>query len=411
VSGKAPGVVVVGGGPAGLAAARSYREHGGALGVTIVAAEAEAPYSRPPLTKEFLRGELGREELDLEAAGWYAEHEVDLRSATAAIALDPGERTVELAGGERLPFEACVLATGSEPQRPPVPGVAMLGVATVRTVGDAERLRGHGERVVVVGTGFIGCEAAASLAARGARVTLVGEEAPQRSRLGEEVAARLLAWLEADGVEPRVGAGIEAIEAGGDGGLRVRVPGRASGGASGRPSAAGGPGGASAPLSIPADTVLLATGVAPRLDLAQAAGLDLEGGAVRADERLRASAPGVLVAGDVAFAANDAAGRPLRVEHWGEALTQGAIAGATIAGAHERWANAPGFWSTIGERTLKHVAWGDGYESVRVEDGPDGAFTAWYADARGICVGVLAHGRDADYERGRELVEHGLPAP
>lgn len=386
---SAPGIVVVGGGPAGLAAARAYREHGGTLGVTVLTAEAHPPYNRPPLSKEYLRGEVGRAELDLEAPGWYAEHGVDLRTATTVAALDPEARTVELESGEVLPFEACVLATGSEPQRPPVPGADRPEVMTVRAVGDCERLRGHGERVLVVGTGFIGCEAAASLALRGARVTLVGEEDPQRWRLGSEVAARLVGWLEEGGVELRTGAAIEAIEAGADEALRVLLPDGA----------------------LDADTVLLATGVAPRTQLAEAAGLELEGGAVRADERLRTSAPGVLVAGDVAFATNAAAGRPLRVEHWGEALAQGAIAGATMVGVDERWQSAPGFWSTIGDRTLKEVSWGEGHASVRVEDAPGGAFTAWYADAEGTCVGVLAHDRDEDYERGRELVERGRPVP
>lgn len=386
---RGPGIAIVGGGPAGLSAARAYREHGGELPVTIVAAEAHAPYQRPPLTKEYLRGELERGELDLEEAGWYTRQGVELRTDTTATALDPAERVLELAGGERLPFEACVLATGSEPQRPPVPGADLAEVATVRAVGDSERLRRHRGRVVVVGTGFIGCEAAASLARRGPRVTLLGEEEPQQSLLGADVARRLRGWIEGGGVETRMGAGIEGIERGGGGGLRVLVGDEA----------------------VEAETVLLATGVAPRLELAEEAGLELDGGAVGADERMRTSAPGILVAGDVAFAHNAAAGRPLRVEHWGEALTQGAIAGATLAGVEERWRNAPGFWSTIGDRTLKYVAWGDGHTSVRVDDGPGGAFTAWYADGEGTCVGVLTHDRDKDYERGRELVERGRPAP
>ena len=126
---------------------------------------------------------------------------------------------------------------------------------------------------------------------------------------------------------------------------------------------------------------------------------------------MRASDPNVFAVGDVAYAHNAAAGRPLRVEHWGEALGHGAVAGAVLAGDAAEWDTAPGFWSVIGSHTLKHVAWGDGYRSSRVDVGADGAFTAWYADDRGTCVGVLTHDRDQDHELGRRLIESGVPLP
>ena len=115
------------------------------------------------------------------------------------------------------------------------------------------------------------------------------------------------------------------------------------------------------------------------------------------------------MAGDVAFAANAAAGRPLRVEHWGEALNQGEVAGRTLAGERARWDVAPGFWSTVGQRTIKHVAWGDGWDEARLDEHDDG-FTVWYG-LGGVTVGVLTHERDADYERGRVMVERGEPLP
>ena len=387
-----PGIVIVGGGPAGLAAARAYREHGGELPVTILAAESHAPYQRPPLSKELLRGELEEHELALEQQGWYELQRIDLRAGAAVTALDTGGRTVEIDGAGSLAYEACLLATGSEPTRLPVPGAEHPGVATLRCLEDSRALSAHGERVTVIGTGFIGCEAAASFAARGARVTLLGEERlPQQSRLGDEVGERLLGWLEGEGIDVRLGAGVLAIEPAPGGGWLVY---------------AGEPG---APVA--ADTVLQAAGAAPRVELARDAGLALRDGAVLADERMRTSADGVFVAGDLAFAVNAAAKRRLRVEHWGEALGQGAVAGAGMARAGERWETAPGFWSTIARRTLKYVAWGDGYEHVRVEHHGGRAFTAWYSDRRGICVGALCHDRDEDYERGRELIEAGEPAP
>ncbi|HEX5911291.1 MAG TPA: FAD-dependent oxidoreductase [Thermoleophilaceae bacterium] len=384
------GVVIVGGGPAGLATARAFREAGGDGPVTIVAAEPHAPYERPPLTKEFLRGETAEHDLPIEDELWFARHKVDLRTGVRATALDLAGRQVALDDGEHLDYEHCVLATGSEPQRLPVPGADDPGVLTMRTIEDARALQRHGRRVVVVGSGFVGCEAGASLAARGAAVTVVTAEAlPQSERLGPEVGGRITTWMEDAGVELMAGTELSRIERDGST-WRVQAGDHAE---------------------LDADTVLMAVGVAPRVGLAREAGLRVEGGGVATGADMRTSDPAVLAVGDVAYAHNAAAGRPLPVEHWGEALHQGAVAGAVLAGEDRAWANAPGFWSAIADRTLKYVAWGDGYSSVRLDAGDDGGFTAWYGDDDGTCVGVLCHRRDDDYERGRELVESGAPTP
>jgi len=232
----------------------------------------------------------------------------------------------------------------------------------------------------VIGSGFIGCEAAASLALRGLQVTLVtDEEIPHETRLGETAGRRVQAWLEALGVRLVLGAGVEAI-----GDHSVHVSGRDP---------------------VNAELILMAGGVKPCAGLAASAGLDVEQGRVVVDASMRTSADGVFACGDVAYARNAAAGRRLAVEHWGEALNMGEIAGRAIAGdADAQWDVAPGFWSTIGEHTLKYVAWGDGYETVDLEDHGGGAFTASYR-ANGALVGVLTHERDEDYERGRALLE------
>ncbi len=183
----------------------------------------------------------------------------------------------------------------------------------------------------------------------------------------------------------RLGAGVEGF---GEGGRAVIVDG----------------------AEIPSEVTVVATGVRPRIDLAEDAGLDMEAGRVRTDASMRTSARDVFAVGDIALAENPRAGRRLAVEHWGEALAHGEVAGRVLAGADARWDQAPGFWSTIGERTLKYVAWGDGHDEVRLDRGDDGSFTAWYG-RDGAVVGVLTHGRDGDYERGRELVESGAPLP
>jgi NADPH-dependent 2,4-dienoyl-CoA reductase/sulfur reductase-like enzyme len=161
---------------------------------------------------------------------------------------------------------------------------------------------------------------------------------------------------------------------------------------------------------LEADLVLFAVGVRPRSGLAEAAGLELQDGRIVTDEHMRTSADGVYAAGDVALARNAAAGRRLPVEHWGEALNQGAVAGARAAGGDAVWDAAPGFWSTIGERTLKHVAWGDGFDEARLVVHPGGGWTVWYGRG-GTTVGVLTHECDEDYEHGRGLVERARPLP
>ena len=385
-------LLVIGGGPAGHTAAGAYRDAGGTDRVVLLAPEGRLPYERPPLSKDLLRGDSEPDAIGLENAGWYAARDIEVRTATAA-ALDPDARVVGLADGAEIRYRTCVLATGAEPVRPPVDGADLPGVHVLRTVDDALALRGSaaaGTRVVVVGSGFIGCEAAASLRRRRCEVALIGEDpAPQEARLGAEVGERLAAWLTEAGVDARHGTSVSAI-AEAPGGLRVE---------------------ASRGAPIEADLVLLAAGVRPRSDLARKAGLPLgEGDEVLAAATMRTGADGVLACGDCGRARHAVAGRPLHVEHWGDALAQGEIAGKTAAGCAAEWTTVPGFWSTIGDRTLKYAAWGDGFDEVRVREHGDGAFTAWYG-TEGRCTGVLAHGRDEDYERGRELVAEGAPLP
>lgn len=382
-------IVIVGAGPAGYSAALAYRDAGGDAEVVVLGAEEHHPYRRPPLTKEYLRGEHGRAELFLDDPEVFRERGIEVRTGSAAARLDAMDRVVVTDRDEELRFSGCLLATGSEPIRLPVPEGDGDGLLSVREMEDSERLQAQaapGVTVTVVGSGFIGCEAAASLAMRGCEVTLVSDEAaPQAARLGDEVGAILAEWLEEEGVTLRLGAAVESF---GRGGRSVRAGGE----------------------DISSEVTVVAAGVTPRTGLAEEAGLEIEAGRVRTDASLRTSAETVFAAGDIAYAQNPVAGRPLAVEHWGEALAQGAVAGRVMAGGEARWEHAPGFWSTIGERTLKYVAWGDGHDEVRLDHAEDGSFTAWYGQD-GTAVGVLTHGRDADYERGRELVETGALLP
>ena len=382
-------LLIIGGGPTGLSAARAYRAAGGGGGVAIVTDEHRLPYNRPPLTKELLTGEADEDSLPIEAEGWLAQQRIGLVGGRA-VALEPAGRTVTLSGGRELAYETCLLATGAEPKRLPLPGADDPAVSVIRTIDHVRdllrRIEAH-EPVVVIGSGFIGCEIAASLRRRGhGEVMLVSdEEAPNAARLGPEAAERVRGWLHEAGVTVALGAEVQEIARDGDDVVVVAGETRARG-----------------------RTVVMAAGVAPRIELAGAAGIEVDGGAIPVESTMRTARDGLLAAGDVAFAYNTAAGRRLRVEHWGDALGQGEVAGKVAAGEPAQWSEVPGFWSMIGGHTLKYAAWGDGFDELRLQEHGGGAFTVWYG-RDGRIVGVLTHEADEDYERGGELIAQGAP--
>ena len=386
---QAERIVIVGAGPAGVSTARSYREHGGRGTVTLVGEESLLPYERPPLTKEFLRGELEEQELQIERAAWFQEQGIELHLGVPVERIELARASVSLGDGHELAADAVVLATGSEPVRPPAPGAEHEGALTMRRLADSRAIAARaseGGEVIVIGSGFIGCEVAGSLAALGARTTLVSEERlPQENRLGREAAERIAGWLKDAEVTLLGEASVGEIE---EGRAVTLDDGRRLAGV----------------------CVVLATGVRPRSELAGRAGLARKDDAITVDSAMRSSTPTILAVGDVALAHNIAAGRAIRVEHWGDALSHGKVAGATLAGVEAQWDDVPGFWWTIGKRTLKYAAWGDGYDESRFVAHDDGAFTVWYA-RDGATVGVLTHNRDEDYEHGRERVAAGDPLP
>ena len=384
-----PHVVIVGGGPAGLEAARAYRETGGEGGVTLISADEFAPYNRPPLSKDFLRGESDESDLPLEEGGFYKSNEIDVLLDTRATALRPHQHRLTLSDGTELEYHTCILATGAIPTPLPARGAQDPGVRYLRSRRDARALRqaaASSRSSVVIGSGFIGCEAAASLVRRGLVVTLVTmEELPQIDRLGRGAGERLRSWLQNEGVTLRLGVEVAEVQ----GNRLVHL---------------------SDGTTAEGDFILVAGGVKPEAALAADGGLDMAQDRVTVDTHMRSSHPDVLAAGDVAFAYNTGAERHLAVEHWGEALTMGRVAGATAAGHQTEWHEVPGFWSTIGDRTLKYAAWGDGFDSDHLVDRGDGAFTIWY-ERDGVAVGVLTHEADDDYDLGKDLIGRHRPAP
>ncbi len=377
-----PGLIVVGSGPAGVSAAEAFRRHDSERSVTILTEDPALPYARPPLSKEFLRG--AETSVDLHPASWYADRDIELVRGVAVQAVDTAERVVA-AGGNRYPYRSLVLACGAAPA--PLP-VADGGTAhQLRSLASGVALRddaGQAASAVVIGAGFIGCEAAASLALRGLATTLVAPDpVPQAKRLGIEAGHRMLDVLQSAGVRYAGGVQVTGVEHG-----AVRLDNG---------------------VTVDTDLVLAATGVHPQTALAEQAGLRIAQRRIAVDERMRTDVPDVYAAGDAALAHNATAGRPIAVEHWQDAVDQGEVAGANAAGESMTWDGVPGFWTTIGEATLKYHAWGDGYQHSRLIE-HNGGFTVWY-ESDGVLVGVLTMNADDDYDDGERLITAGRPAP
>jgi 3-phenylpropionate/trans-cinnamate dioxygenase ferredoxin reductase component len=355
---------IVGASLAGAKAAETLREEGFDGRLVLLGAEGERPYERPPLSKDYLRGEAERESAYVHAAGFYAEHDIELRTATVVSGVDAGAGELELEGGERLGYDRLLLATGAEPRRLRLPGADLPGIHLLRTFADSDALRERldaGGRLVVVGAGWIGSEVAASARQRGVDVTVIAPEAvPLERLLGLEVGAVYRELHRDHGVDLRMEAGVVAFE--GDGRVeRVRLQHGAA---------------------IECDAVVVGVGAAPRTGLAEAAGLAVDNG-VLVDGRLETSVPGIFAAGDVANHLHPVLGR-LRVEHWDNALQQGPAAARAMLGSDEPYARTPYFFSDQYDVGMEYSGHPAGWDRVVLRGDPaTREFIAfWLADGR-----------------------------
>ena len=326
------GVVIVGAGHGGTQLAASLRDEGYTDEIDLVSADPDHPYHKPPLSKSFMKTEDAPLQ-PLRAEVYFAEKDIRLHLGQAVSGIDRVSRTVELADGGRLPYEALVLATGTEARRLALPGHDLAGVHVLRTAGDARALRRAlpgAVNVVVIGGGFIGLEAAAMLAGRGLSVT-VAELAPRL--LGRSasvsVAHAVADELGTQGVRVLTGISVEAIE--GEGRVSaVRLGGEV----------------------LPADLVIVGIGAAPVDGLAQAAGLAVENGIV-VDATLATSDPHVFALGDCANFPEIHSGRRMRLESVQNATDQARALAATLAGRPAVYGALPWFWSDIGPLKLQ----------------------------------------------------------
>ena len=345
-------IVIVGASLAGAKAAQTLREDGYDGRLVLVGQEPERPYERPPLSKDYLRGEAARDTVYVHEPGFYDEQAIELRTQATATDVDVAERTVTLADGERLEWDRLLLTVGSEPRRLAVPGADLDGVLYLRDLADCDRLRGAlggGGRLVVVGAGWIGAEVAASARQLGVEVSLLERLAvPLENVLGPTI-GRLYADLHRErGVDLLAGVELEALE--GTGRVeRVRL-------ADGR--------------TIDCSTVVVGIGVVPRTALAEAAGLAVDNG-ILVDATLRTSAPQVYAAGDVANAMHPFYGRRVRVEHWANALNQGPAAARNVLGREEPYERLPYFYSDQYDVGMEYTGLASGSDEVVLRGDPD----------------------------------------
>jgi 3-phenylpropionate/trans-cinnamate dioxygenase ferredoxin reductase subunit len=385
------GLVIVGASLAGAKAAEGARKQGWDGPIRLVGAEPHLPYERPPLSKKVLVGRDGPTSALVHDDAFEVTSEVDLLLGAPAVGLDLAARIVELAGGRRLRFAKLVLATGSSPRRLPVTGAALPEVLTLRTVDDCLALRDRlipGHRLVVVGASWIGTEVAACARQRGSDVVMADPlSTPLERVLGPEVGGFFADLHATHGVEVRLGIGVEAIEG------SEHVSGvRLSGGA-----------------VAPADTVLVGIGVTPNVELARDAGLDVASG-VLVDATLTTSHPDVLAAGDIAEAHHPVIDRPIRVEHWANALNQGLTAGANAAGAGHAYDRIPYFFSDQYDMGMEYSGWTLPWDQVAFRGDPSsGAFVAFYLDHGVVTGGVNVNVWDVN-EHVQNLILTGKPA-
>ncbi len=337
--------IIVGASFAGAKAAETLREEGFDGRIVLIGAEHERPYERPPLSKEYLRGEVGREKIYVHDDGFYAEHDIELRLGRTAKRLDTSNSELELDDGERLRHNRLLLTTGAEPRRLSIPGAELDGVLYLRSVQDSDALRDRLERgaaVVVVGAGWIGAEVAASARQRGLDVTVVEPASvPLERVMGAEVGAIYRDIHTDQGVRMLLGTGVEAFE--GDKAVeRVRT-------SDGR--------------TLQCDFVVVGVGVQPRTGLAAQAGIAVDDG-ILVDEHLQTSLPGVFAAGDVANAQHAFYGERIRVEHWANALNQGPAAARNMLDRGIAYERLPYFFSDQYDAGMEYTGFARAWDRV-----------------------------------------------
>jgi 3-phenylpropionate/trans-cinnamate dioxygenase ferredoxin reductase subunit len=362
--------VIVGASLAGAKAAEELRQRGFDGQIILIGEERERPYERPPLTKDYLRGESEREKTYVHPGDFYEQHEIELLTGATVTEIDSASSTITLDDGRELTYDRLLLSTGAEPRRLSVPGAELDGVYYLRTLADCDVLRarldtsGH---VAVIGAGWIGGEFAASARQRGLEVTLIDPlSLPNERIFGPEIGAFYRDVHRRHGVEMVLGDGVDALE--GETVLeRVRTT-------SGR--------------VIDCDFAVIGIGVSPRVDLAAAAGAKIENGIV-VNHQLRTTLPDVFAAGDVANAWHPVLKRNIRVEHWANALNQGPAAARAMLGEPVSYDRIPYFFSDQYDVGMEYSGYATSWDQVVLRGDPaSGEFIAFWLHESRVLAGM-----------------------
>jgi NADPH-dependent 2,4-dienoyl-CoA reductase/sulfur reductase-like enzyme len=347
------------------------RQEGFDGSVTMLSADASVPYDRPNLSKDYLAGNAPEEWIPLRSPEFYAERGIELRLGTRVAAIVPARHEVTLESGGTLRYDALLLATGASPVKPKLPGAELPHVFTLRTLADSRAIIARarqGGRALVLGASFIGLEVAASLRARGMEVHVVAPDAiPMERVLGPELGRFIRKLHEEHGVVFHLGRTAESIDATGatlsDG------------------------------TNVQAELVVAGIGVRPVVDLAQAAGLEVEDG-VLVDGHLRSSAPDIFVAGDAARWQDARTGERMRVEHWVVAERQGQSVARTLLGGSEPFDDVPFFWSAHYDLALNYVGHARKWDEARIDGSPEARDCRVQLVSGGRVRAVVTLGRD-----------------
>jgi 3-phenylpropionate/trans-cinnamate dioxygenase ferredoxin reductase subunit len=382
--------LLVGGGMAAAHCAAELRKRGAEGSILLVGREPDPPYERPPLSKDYLRGESARDAAYVNGTGWYEENDVELLGGTSVMSLDVGARRAKLQTREEVEFSRALVATGARVNiLHHLEGARLEGIHYLRVLGNSDAIReeaaaaGH---VVLIGGSYIASEVAASLTALGKSCTMVMLEDVALSRaFGEDVGRYFHEVLASKGIELLTGETVEAFV----GEERVRAVRTNSG------------------REVEGDMVVVGAGVHPDTMLAERAGLEVANGIV-CDSKLETSADGIFAAGDVCSYESVVHGRRLRVEHWDVALQQGQHAARGLLGEAEPYRVVPYFFSDLADWTsLEYVGPAQSWDEIVWRGDRDaGEFSAWYLED-GRVVAALSVNRSEDLGHARRLIESG----
>lgn len=381
--------LLIGGFASGYCAAE-LRKRGADGSILLLGREPEPPYERPPLSKEYLRGEAKREDAYVNPVSWYEENGVELRTATSVMSLDVEGKKAKLQGGDEIEFEKALIATGANVNILRVEGAAQEGIHYLRAFGNSDGIREAAEgadRVVLIGGSYIGCEVAASLTAKGTDCAMVMMEDVALSRtFGEEAGRWFHELLESKGVEIHGGETLQSFEGDGDVKGVVTESGKV----------------------IEGDAVVVGAGVKPDVMLAQKAGLEVDDGIV-CDATLQTSAEGIYAAGDVCSYDSRVHGRRLRVEHWDVAMQQGQHAARSMMGEGKPYEVVPYFFSDLADWAgLEYVGPATDWDEVVWRGDRDaGEFAVFYMKG-GKVAGALTVERSEELAHARTLLAEGV---